>query len=144
MTVEDDKANGAFSQEDHKVYFAPQLNLYQYCRCTYTLANFLILPFQVAYIFHPEDSAAPARPTKRRRVSKKGTKAQESNEGSSISALGALLFVPLLNGAESGACVRQRYQLYEESWAMVHNRIQVCFFTLTTEITTRVHSSKIH
>ncbi|TQV95700.1 origin recognition complex subunit [Cordyceps javanica] len=95
MAVEDDKTNGTFNQEDH----------------------------QVAYIFGATDSAA-TRPSKRRRVSKKGTKSNRSNDGSSLSALGSSLFVPLLNGAESAACVHERYRLYEESWAKVNNRIE--------------------
>ncbi|OAA64848.1 origin recognition complex subunit [Cordyceps fumosorosea ARSEF 2679] len=103
MAVEDDKMNGVFSQEDH----------------------------QVAYIFNPVDSVAAARPSKRRRVSKKGTKGTKgtkgkelSGDGSSLADLGSSLFVPLLNGAEGAACVQERYRLYEESWTKVNNRIQ--------------------
>ncbi|OAA79446.1 origin recognition complex subunit [Akanthomyces lecanii RCEF 1005] len=95
MAVEDDKTNGTFSQEDH----------------------------QVAYIFNPEDSAA-ARPSKRRRVSKKGKKGKESNDDASLAALGSALFVPLLNGTERATCVQERHRLYEESWTKVNNRIQ--------------------
>ncbi|ATY63481.1 origin recognition complex subunit [Cordyceps militaris] len=95
MAVEDNKTNGTFSQEDH----------------------------QVAYIFNPTDSAAP-RPSKRRRVSKKGTTGKGSNDCSSLASLGSSLFVPLLSGAESAASVQERYRLYEEGWAKVNSRIQ--------------------
>ncbi|KAM3453766.1 hypothetical protein MY5147_004986 [Beauveria neobassiana] len=95
MAVEEDRTDGPFSQEDH----------------------------QVAYIFNPADGAA-ARPAKRRRVSRKGAKSKGSNLGSSLAALGSSLFVPLLNGAESAACVQERHRLYEESWAKVDSRIQ--------------------
>ncbi|PMB73055.1 Origin recognition complex subunit 3 [Beauveria bassiana] len=95
MAVEEDRTDGPFSQEDH----------------------------QVAYIFNPADGAA-ARPAKRRRVSRKGAKSKGSNLGSSLAALGSSLFVPLLNGAESVACVQERHRLYEESWARVDSRIQ--------------------
>ncbi|KAM3499200.1 hypothetical protein MY10362_007520 [Beauveria mimosiformis] len=95
MAVEEDKTDGPFSQEDH----------------------------QVAYIFNPADGAA-ARPAKRRRVSRKGAKSKGSNLGSSLAALGSSLFVPLLNGAESAACVQERHRLYEDSWAKVDSRIQ--------------------
>ncbi|KAJ6783865.1 hypothetical protein PWT90_05493 [Aphanocladium album] len=96
MAVEDDKTNGTFSQEDH----------------------------QVAYIFSPEGGAAAARPAKKRRVSKTGAKGKGSNNGSSLAGLGSSLFVPLLNGAESAACVQQRHRLYEQSWTKVNTRIQ--------------------
>ncbi|KAM3450602.1 hypothetical protein MY3296_005973 [Beauveria thailandica] len=95
MAVEEDKTDGPFSQEDH----------------------------QVAYIFNAADGAA-ARPAKRRRVSRKSAKSKGSNIGSSLAALGSSLFVPLLNGAESAACVQERHRLYEESWAKVDSRIQ--------------------
>ncbi len=78
----------------------------------------------MAYIFNPEDSAA-ARPSKRRRVSKKGTKGKESKDDASLAALGSALFVPLLNGTERATCVQERHRLYEESWTKVNNRIQV-------------------
>jgi origin recognition complex subunit 3 len=34
------------------------------------------------------------------------------------------LFVPLLGGAESPACVRLREKVFEKSWAAVEDRVQ--------------------
>lgn len=81
----------------------------------------LILREQVAYVFNPDEDGA-ARPSKKRRVSKKGSK---GNAKGKSSASAASLFVPLLNGAESQASVELRRRLYDETWSKVHNRIEV-------------------
>ncbi|UNI15075.1 Origin recognition complex subunit 3 [Purpureocillium takamizusanense] len=73
---------------------------------------------QVAYVFDPDDGETHReRPSKRRRVSKQTKRTSAASEAEP-------LFVPLLNGKESAACVRLRQRLYEESWAKVDARLQ--------------------
>lgn len=79
---------------------------------------------QVAFIFNPEENEAPRRdrPSKRRKTARSAAVAEdeeEDEEGASS------WFAPLLNGAESPACVQRREKLLGENWAMVDARIQV-------------------
>ncbi|KAL7799154.1 origin recognition complex subunit 3 N-terminus domain-containing protein [Trichoderma ceciliae] len=79
---------------------------------------------QVAFIFNPEENEAPRRerPSKRRKTARRAAVAEdEEDEDEEISSS---WFTPLLNGAESPACVQLRERLLGESWAMVDARIQ--------------------
>ncbi|KAI0125953.1 origin recognition complex subunit [Xylariales sp. AK1849] len=76
---------------------------------------------QAAYIFDPSDEADnPARPAKRRKVSKRHSK-EATKEGSTRSSTS--LFQPLFDGAESEDCVRLRQKLFEEAWSCIDKRI---------------------
>lgn len=74
----------------------------------------------MAYIFDPEEEEPrKSRPAKRRRVSKQAAVIVEEVQNTSS-------FVPLLNGAESPEFVHLRESLFQESWAKIDDRIQVC------------------
>lgn len=80
---------------------------------------------QVAFIFDPEETEAPRRdkerPPKRRKTARRAAIAGDEDEDEESSAS---LFAPLLDGAESAACVKRRERLLEENWAKVDARIQ--------------------
>lgn len=76
---------------------------------------------QGAYIFKPGKAAGQPtkRPLKRRRTSKEVERVDETSGAGNDS-----LFVPLLGGAESPACVRLREKVFEKSWAAVEGQVQ--------------------
>ncbi|KAL6878664.1 origin recognition complex subunit 3 N-terminus domain-containing protein [Trichoderma novae-zelandiae] len=100
--MSNEELQGAFDQEDH----------------------------QVAFIFSPEEEEPPRRerPLKRRKTARRSAVAEDEDEDDGEEDEDGLRpssrFAPLLNGAESAACVRRRERLLEESWAMVDARIQ--------------------
>lgn len=85
----------------------------------------------MAFIFDPEENEAPRRdrerPSKRRKTARRATIAGDDDEDEESSAS---WFAPLLDGAESAACVRRRERLLEENWAKVDARIQVSCYNL--------------
>ncbi|UKZ73176.1 hypothetical protein TrVFT333_000817 [Trichoderma virens FT-333] len=80
---------------------------------------------QVAFIFDPEENEAPRRerdrPSKRRKTARRAAALEGDDEDEESSAS---WFAPLLNGAESAACVQRREKLLEENWAKIDARIQ--------------------
>ena len=74
---------------------------------------------QAAYVFDPDEEAPKERPSKRRRVSKKGTSSSRGGEPDRS------LFVPLMDGTEREESVRGRERLFEECWSRVEARIKV-------------------
>lgn len=74
----------------------------------------------MAYVFRPDDGETQqGRAVKRRKVSKRTSNAFSQGKGV------AEEFVPLLNGTEAQAAVRQREKLFTEGWDEVHGRVQV-------------------
>ncbi|UKZ46589.1 hypothetical protein TrVGV298_000794 [Trichoderma virens] len=80
---------------------------------------------QVAFVFDPEENEAPRRerdrPSKRRKTGRRAAVDERDEEDEESSAS---WFAPLLNGAESAACVQRRERLLEENWAKIDARIQ--------------------
>lgn len=85
----------------------------------------------MAFIFDPEENEAPRRdkerPSKRRKTARRAAIAGDDDEDEESSAS---WFAPLLDGAESAACVKRRERLLEENWAKVDTRIQVRCYDL--------------
>ncbi|ROT36777.1 origin recognition complex subunit [Sodiomyces alkalinus F11] len=94
---------------------------------------------QAAYIFRPQGQrqsqgqaqASAERPSKRRRTSNKAAPpvAKSVPEGdaglaASASVTPSSLFVPLLNGLESVACVQLREKLFHDAWGRNETRVQ--------------------
>jgi hypothetical protein len=78
-------------------------------------------PCKVAYVFDPlEDAGSEGRPSKKRRISKKQTKADAQPVATTPT------FQALLDGAENEHCVRSRQKLFTEAWSKINERIQVC------------------
>lgn len=81
----------------------------------------------MAFIFDPEENEAPRRekerPSKRRKTARRAAIAGGDDEDEESSA--SSWFAPLLDGAESAACVKRRERLLDENWAKVDARIQV-------------------
>jgi origin recognition complex subunit 3 len=114
--AENETSSVSFEEDDHRVLFFPQHHLY-------LDANSL----QAAFIFNPEPQTSTKqtpRPAKRRKVAKA--------DAPSLSKESVLepAFPPLFNGAESPDAVQLRKQLYETSWPVLEDRIQVCLIRL--------------
>jgi hypothetical protein len=108
-----------FEEDDHRVCNSTHISY-----CMHFLLGAHQLPPQAAFVFsnlRAEDAAAKhsSRPAKRRKVARPDAPKPQAVAEAETS------FPPLFNGAESPDAVRLRKELFETSWPIVEDGIQV-------------------